>query len=338
MSMEPALAVVGATGLVGEAFIRELVDRQVPIGELFALASENSQGKTTRAGKRPLKVGKAEDFDFSQVQVAVFAAGADVSQALVPRALDAGVLVVDLSPAFRYEADVPLLVAGVNDEQLAAVRERNLVAAADAATVQLALAIKPLMALGDLTRITVTQMQAASSAGRAGVERLARQSARLLNGLDAEEGDGMQYAFNLLPLAGRLQDNGYTSEELKLMLELRRVLGQATLAVDVSCVQVPVFHGLSQSVAVQGALPIALAQAEMCWEGAPGVAMDEGGEGDHASPVKQLLNPPSVRIARVREDIDGQGVLRFWTVADNVKTGAGRNAALLVEALIKDYL
>lgn len=338
MSSQPALAVVGATGLVGGTLLDQLVERNVPIGELFVLASENSQGKTVQVGQRALKVGNAEEFDFTRVRMVVFAAGAAVSQALVPRALDAGALVLDLSPAFRYEPDVPLLVAGVNDEQLAAVRERNLVAAADAATVQLLLAIKPLLALGDPARIVVTQMQAASSAGRASVERLARQSARLLNGLEADEGEGIQYAFNLLPVAGRVQDNGYTSEELKLMLETRRVLGLPALMIDAACVQVPVFHGLSQSVMVQGALPIGLAQAQECWDSAPGVAMDDGGDGDGASPVKQILNPAAVRIARVREDVDGQGTLSFWTVADNVKTGAARNAALLVEALIKDYL
>jgi aspartate-semialdehyde dehydrogenase len=261
-----------------------------------------------------------------------------VSQELAPRAADAGALVLDLSPAFRYEPDVPLLVAGVNDEQLGAARERNIVAAADAATVQLLLALKPLMALGDLTRVTVTQMQSASSSGRVGVERLARQSARLLNGLEASEGPESQYAFNMLPMAGRRQDNGYTSEELKLMLEARRVLGQPQLAVDVSCVQVPVFHGLSQTVVVQGTMPITLAQAEACWQDAPGLQMDADDEADGASPVRQIRADLGVRIARVREDIDGQGDLSFWTVADNIKTGAAYNAVLLVEKLLKDYL
>ena len=332
------LALVGATGLVGEAILEQLAHRDLPVGELFVLASENSEGKSLRVGKKSLQVRKAEDFDFSRVQLAVFAAGAAVSQELAPRAADAGALVLDLSPAFRYEPDLPLLVAGVNDEQLGAARERNIVAAADAATVQLLLALKPLMALGDLTRVTVTQMQSASSSGRVGVERLARQSARLLNGLEASEGPESQYAFNMLPMAGRRQDNGYTSEELKLMLEARRVLGQPQLAVDVSCVQVPVFHGLSQTVVVQGTMPITLAQAEACWQDAPGLQMDADDEADGASPVRQIRADLGVRIARVREDIDGQGDLSFWTVADNIKTGAAYNAVLLVEKLLKDYL
>ena len=332
------LALVGATGLVGEAILEQLAHRDLPVGELFVLASENSEGKSLRVGKKSLQVRKAEDFDFSRVRLAVFAAGAAVSQELAPRAADAGALVLDLSPAFRYEPDVPLLVAGVNDEQLGAARERNIVAAADAATVQLLLALKPLMALGDLTRVTVTQMQSASSSGRVGVERLARQSARLLNGLEASEGPESQYAFNMLPMAGRRQDNGYTSEELKLMLEARRVLGQPQLAVDVSCVQVPVFHGLSQTVVVQGTMPITLAQAEACWQDAPGLQMDADDEADGASPVRQIRADLGVRIARVREDIDGQGDLSFWTVADNIKTGAAYNAVLLVEKLLKDYL
>ncbi|MCU5786347.1 aspartate-semialdehyde dehydrogenase [Alloalcanivorax marinus] len=333
------LAVVGATGLVGEAFLELLADRKLPVGELFVLASDNSLGKSLRFGKRNLKVEKAGDFDFSRVQLAVFAAGARVSQELAPKAAEAGALVLDLSPAFRYEPDVPLVAAGVNDEQLEAARERNIVAAPDAATVQLLLALKPLLELGDLLRVSVTQLQGASAAGRNGVERLARQSARLLNGLDAEEGGDPQHAFNLLPVAGRLQDNGYTSEELKLMLESRRVLGQPQLVVDVSCVQVPVFHGIAQTVTVQGTLPLGLAQAEACWDRAPGLQMDEGGEdAGSASPVTQIRGDLGVRLARVREDIDGQGALSFWTVADNIKTGAAYNAVLLVEKLIKDYL
>ena len=338
MTTQPALAVVGATGLVGEAFIELLADRELPIGELFVLASENSQGKTVFRGKSGLKVRNAADFDFSQVRIAVFAAGAAVAQQLAPKAAEAGALVLDLSPAFRYEPDVPLLVANVNDEQLGAAFERNLAAAADAATVQLLWALKPLADLGELVRVSVSQMQAASSSGRAGVERLARQSARLLNGLDADEGEGKQYAFNLLPVAGRLQDNGYSSEELKLMLESRRVLGQPQLAVDATCVQVPVFHGLAQSVSVQGLLPITLAQAEACWEAAPGLRMDEGGDTDSASPARHIHGEPHVRIARVREDLDGLGMLHFWTVADNIKVGAALNAVLLVEKLLKDHL
>jgi len=289
------LALVGATGLVGEAILEQLAHRDLPVGELFVLASENSEGKSLRVGKKSLQVRKAEDFDFSRVQLAVFAAGAAVSQELAPRA-------------------------------------------ADAATVQLLLALKPLMALGDLTRVTVTQMQSASSSGRVGVERLARQSARLLNGLEASEGPESQYAFNMLPMAGRRQDNGYTSEELKVMLEARRVLGQPQLALDVSCVQVPVFHGLSQTVVVQGTMPITLAQAEACWRDAPGLQLDADDEADGASPVRQIRADLGVRIARVREDIDGQGDLSFWTVADNIKTGAAYNAVLLVEKLLKDYL
>ncbi|AFT70907.1 Semialdehyde dehydrogenase, NAD binding domain protein [Alloalcanivorax dieselolei B5] len=334
MSMEPGLAVVGATGLVGDALLEQLAQHKVPYGELFLLASEESEGKSLRVGGRSLTVQRLDGFDFSRVALVVFAAGAAVSQEWAPRAVDAGAMVLDLSPAFRYEPDVPLLVAGVNDEQIPAARERNLAAAADAATVQLMLALKPLMAISELQRVTVTQLQAASSSGRNGVERLARQSARLLNGMEASEGAEPQYAFNLLPTVGRPQDNGYTSEELKLMLEARRVLGRPDLAVDVSCVQVPVFHGLSQVVVVRGSLPIGLAQAQACWDEAPGLAQDDGGEGDGASPVRQVKEEPLVRLARAREDVDGQGELSFWTVADNIKAGAARNAVLLVEQLL----
>ena len=181
------LAIVGATGLVGEAILKLLAERQFPVGELFLLASDNGAGaKVSFAGKSVI-VKKAEDFDFSQVEVALFAAGASVSQQLAPRAAEAGAVAVDLSPAFRYESDVPLLVADVNDELLAQARENNLVACADAATVQLVRTLKPLADLAPLQEAVVTQFQAVSATGKSGVDQLAQQSVRLLNGLSPSE-------------------------------------------------------------------------------------------------------------------------------------------------------
>ena len=332
------LAIVGATGLVGEAIIKLLADRQFPVGDLFVLASENGAGgKVSFAGKS-LTVKKAEDFDFSQVEVALFAAGATVSQHLAPIAAEAGAVAVDLSPAFRYESDVPLLVADVNDDLLAQARENNLVACADAATVQLVRALKPLADLAPLQEVLVTQFQAVSATGRSGVDQLAQQSVRLLNGLSPSEAAQAQIAFNVLPVSGQVQENGFTSEELKLMLETRRVLADQPVSVQVTPVRVPVFYGHGQSVAVRSIQPLAMAQALSVWEGQSDLEVLENDDPQAMSPVASVEGEPRLRICRTREDMEGSGGLSYFSVADNVRWGAALNAVKVVEKLLKDYL
>ncbi|EKF74858.1 aspartate-semialdehyde dehydrogenase [Alcanivorax hongdengensis A-11-3] len=331
------MAVVGATGLVGEAIIKLLADRDVPVGELFVLASESSAGKSVHFGSRRLTVGKLEDFDFSRVELAFFAAGAQVTQDYAPRASDAGTLVVDLSPAYRYEQDVPLVVAGVNDDMLAQARERNLVACADAATVQLLQALKPLADMGPLQDVVVTQLQAASATGRRGVDQLAQQSVRLLNGLAPSEAAQAQAAFNVLPVSGQPQENGYTSEELKVVLEARRILADQSFSLQVTCVRVPVFYGHGQSVTVQGMQPLSAAQAIDLWQAA-GLDVVPADDPQQLSPVALADQAPQLVLSRVRDDLDARGVISYFSVADNVRMGAALNAVRIAELLLKDYL
>ena len=332
------LAIVGATGLVGEAILKLLAERQFPVGELFLLASDNGAGaKVSFAGKSVI-VKKAEDFDFSQVEVALFAAGASVSQQLAPRAAEAGAVAVDLSPAFRYESDVPLLVADVNDELLAQARENNLVACADAATVQLVRTLKPLADLAPLQEAVVTQFQAVSATGKSGVDQLAQQSVRLLNGLSPSEAAQAQIAFNVLPVSGQVQENGFTSEELKLMLETRRILAEQPLSVQVTTVRVPVFYGHGQSVSVRSIQPLAMAQALTVWEAQNDVDVLDNEDPQAMSPVASVEGEPCLRISRTREDMEGSGGLSYFSVADNVRWGAALNAVKVVEKLLKDYL
>jgi aspartate-semialdehyde dehydrogenase len=247
-------------------------------------------------------------------------------------------MVVDLSPAFRYESDVPLLVADVNDELLGQARENNLVACADAATVQLVRALKPLADMAPLQEVVVTQLQAVSATGRSGVDQLAQQSVRLLNGLSPSEAAQAQIAFNALPLSGQAQENGFTSEELKLMLETRRVLADQPLSVQVTTVRVPVFYGHGQSVSVRSIQPLAMAQALSVWEGQNDLDVLENDDPQAMSPVASVEGEPRLRISRTREDMEGSGGLSYFSVADNVRWGAALNAVKVVEKLLKDYL
>ena len=332
------LAIVGATGLVGEAIIKLLEDRKVPVGELFVLASENGAGKRIGFAGRSLTVADAGTFDFSQVEVAIFAAGAPASQALAPAAADSGALVIDLSPAYRYDDAVPLIVADVNDELLAQARETNIVACADASTVQLLRALKPINDLAPVQEVVVTQLQAASATGRSGVDQLAQQSVRLLNGMTPSEDAKAQIAFNALPVSGQLQENGYSSEELKLVLESRRVLAGQGVSVQVTTVRVPVFYGHGQSVTIRAVQPLSAGQVMTVWEGLDDLSVQENEDPQAMSPVAMVEGEPELRVSRIREDMEGTGAISYFSVADNVRWGAALNAVKIVEKLLKDYL
>lgn len=332
------LAVVGATGLVGEAIIKLLDERKVPVAELHLLASENGVGSRVSFAGRSITVADAAGFDFSRVEVAIFAAGAPASQALAPVAAEAGALVVDLSPAYRYDESVPLIVADVNDELLAQARETNMVACADASTVQLLKVLKPINDLAPVQDVVVTQLQAASATGRSGVDQLAQQSVRLLNGMTPSEEAKAQIAFNVLPVSGQVQENGYSSEELKLILEARRVLAGQPLSVQVTMVRVPVFYGHGQSVTLRAIQPLSAGQAMSVWEGHEGLSIQENDDPQAMSPVAMVEGDPEVRVARIREDMEGTGAISYFSVADNVRWGAALNAVKIVEKLLKDYL
>lgn len=332
------LAVVGATGLVGEAILKLLAERELPLGELYALASDSGAGNRISFASRSLTVTDAAQFDFSKVDVAIFAAGAPASQALVPVAAESGALAVDLSPAYRYDDAVPLIVADVNDELLAQARETNIVACADAATVQLLRSLKPINDMAPIQEVVVTQLQAASATGRSGVDQLAQQSVRLLNGMAPSEDAKAQIAFNVLPVSGQVQENGYSSEELKLMLESRRVLAGQQLQVLVTTVRVPVFYGHGQSVTVRAVQPLSAGQAVTLWEGEQDLIVQENDDPQAMSPVAMVEGQPELRISRIREDMEGTGAISYFSVADNVRWGAALNAVKIVEKLLKDYL
>lgn len=335
------IAIVGATGLVGEAIVSLLAEKNVPVRELFLLASESGAGSSVAFADRNYKVQSLEKFDFSQAEVAVFAAGASVSQQYIPDAVDAGCKVVDLSPAYRYEEGVPLLVAGVNDELLSLIHEQNIVACADASVVQLAQTVKPLLELGPLQSISVTQFQPASARGREGVEQLARQSARLLNGLSVNESGEAQIAFNVLPVSGQVQESGYSSDELKLMLEMQRVFAGQIESMHATAIRVPVFHGCVQSVSVRSHQALDAAQAEGLWQAVEAdSALEWIGENDPQalSPVELADKTPELIVGRVRNDFSLSGAICYTSIADNVRYGAALNAVRIVEKLRKDYL
>ena len=253
------IAVLGATGAVGEALLETLAERQFPVGEIFALARNESAGEHLRFGGKSVIVKDAAEFDWTQAQLAFFAAGAEASAAYIEDATNAGCLVIDLSGLFALEPDVPLVVPDVNPFVLGDYRNRNLIAVPNSLTSQLLTALKPLIDQGGLSRISVTNLLSASGQGKKAVDALAGQSAKLLNGIPIDEDDffGRQLAFNMLPL---LPDReGSVREERRIVDEARKILQDDGLMISANVVQSPVFYGHAQMVNFEAMRPLAAA-------------------------------------------------------------------------------
>ncbi|MGH8496956.1 MAG: aspartate-semialdehyde dehydrogenase [Gammaproteobacteria bacterium] len=340
MSERIDLAIVGATGLVGETVLEVLGERSFPVGELHLLASADSAGERIDYDGRSIRVRALEDFDFSGVPLAVFAAGQDVAAAHAPRATASGCVVVDNSSLFRYDEDVPLVVPEVNPGALAGYRERGLVANPNCSTIQLVVALKPIHDAVGIERINVATYQSVSGGGRQLVETLASQTALLLNGkpLDLPPG-AKQIAFNVLPHIDAFEPNGYTREEMKIVRETRKILGEPELRVNATAVRVPVFFGHSEAVHIETRARIEAAEARSLLERAPGVrVLDEAREGGYPTAVTEAATQDTVFVGRIREDISHPRGLDLWIVADNVRKGAATNTVQILEILVKDYL
>ena len=334
------VAVVGATGAVGEVMLEILAERDFPVGRLYPLASARSAGSTVMFRGRPVLVEDLAGFDFSKVSLGLFSAGGDISAEYAPKAAAAGCVVVDNTSKFRYEEDVPLVVAEVNPHALADFRRRNIVANPNCSTMQMLVALKPLHDAATIERINVATYQAVSGAGRKGVEELASQTAALLNGRPGEPAAfTKQIAFNVLPHIDAFQDNGYTREEMKMVWETRKILEAPELGVNPTCVRVPVFYGHSEAVHIETREPLGAAAARELLEGAPGVTvLDERGDGGYPTPVPDAAGTDPVFVGRIREDISHPNGLDLWVVSDNVRKGAALNSVQIGELLLKELL
>jgi aspartate-semialdehyde dehydrogenase len=340
MSERYDLAVVGATGAVGETMLAILAERDFPVGEVYALASERSAGKRVAFGERELTVQDLAEFDFSRVRIGLFSAGASVSKVHAPRAAAAGCVVVDNTSQFRYDDDIPLVVPEVNPEAIAGYRNRGIIANPNCSTIQMLVALKPIHDAVGITRINVATYQAVSGTGKEAIEELARQSADLLNGRPVERRVyPKQIAFNCLPHIDVFLDNGYTKEEMKMVWETRKILGDESIQVNPTCVRVPVFYGHSEAVHIETRDKITAAEARRLLTEAPGVVvLDERCDGGYPTAVTEAAGRDPVFVGRIREDISIPHGLDLWVVSDNVRKGAALNSVQIAEILIRDYL
>jgi len=335
------VAVVGATGLVGETMITVLEERDFPVRQLFALASERSLGKSvTFRGKRH-DVGNLADFDFSQADIGLFSPGAEVSREYAPRAAAAGCVVIDNTSEFRYLEDVPLVVPEVNPHRIAQYGNRGIIANPNCSTIQMLVVLKPLHDAAGIRHINVATYQSVSGAGREAISELATQSAALLSGRGPVKAGVIPapIAFNCVPQIDRFEDNGYTREEMKMVWETRKILESPDIGVNPTAVRVPVFFGHSEAVHLTTHRELTAAAARKILAQAPGVTvMDERRPGGYPTAAVEAANRDTVYVGRIRDDMSSEHGLDLWIVADNVRKGAATNSVQIAEILARDYL
>ncbi|MCC5795406.1 MAG: aspartate-semialdehyde dehydrogenase [Chromatiales bacterium] len=334
------VAVVGATGLVGETLIEVLEQRSFPVAELIPLASARSVGKTITFRGRSHRVRDLAEFDFAGTDIALFSAGGSISAEHAPRAGAAGCIVIDNTSCFRYEPDIPLVVPEVNPEALSGLRPRNIIANPNCSTIQMVVALKPIHDAAGITRINVATYQSVSGAGRRSVETLGRQAASLLNGRPLEtEGGARPIAFNVVPHIDDFQPNGYTKEEMKMVWETRKILGDESIQVNPTAVRVPVFFGHSEAVHIETRRKITAPEVRALLEQAPGVrVVDEARLGGYPTAVSDAANHDEVFVGRIREDISCERGIDLWVVSDNIRKGAALNSVQIAEILLRDYV
>ena len=340
MSSEFDVAVVGATGAVGETMIAILEERNFPVRNLYPLASSRSAGKTVMFRGGAIKVTDLAEFDFSQARIGLFSAGGSISAEYAPRAGAAGCVVIDNTSHFRQDPEIPLVVPEVNIEALSGYTRHNIIANPNCSTIQMLVALKPIYDAVGIERINVATYQAVSGTGKEAIEELAGQTARLLNGQEIEcEVYPRQIAFNALPHIDTFQENGYTREEMKMVWETRKIFGDESIQVNPTCVRVPVFYGHSEAVHIETVDKITAEEARILLQQAPGVTViDEHVDGGYPTAVCEAAGQDPVFVGRIREDISHPRGLDMWIVADNVRKGAALNSVQIAESLITTYL
>jgi len=339
MSSKFNVAVVGATGAVGETMLAILAERKFPVDRVVPLASSRSAGTTVEFRGEELEVQDLAKFDFSDTHIGLFSAGASVSAEYAPKAADAGCVVVDNTSQYRYDEDIPLVVPEVNPHRIADYRNRGIIANPNCSTIQMLVALKPIYDAVGIERINVCTYQSVSGTGKEAIEELANQTRELLNGRPARpEVYPKQIAFNVLPHIDVFLDNGYTKEEMKMVWETQKIFEDPEIRVNPTAVRVPVFFGHSEAVHIETRQRISAADARALLERAPGVVvLDERAPGGYPTAVTEGANTDPVYVGRIREDLSHERGLDLWVVSDNVRKGAALNSVQIAEILVKDY-
>lgn len=340
MSKKYNVAIVGATGAVGETMLSILEERKFPVNNLYLLASARSAGSKMQFNGKNITVTDLAEFDFSKADIGLFSAGGSISKEYAPKAGEAGCVVIDNTSEFRLDDDVPLVVPEVNPEAIAGYKARNIIANPNCSTIQMLVALKPIYDAVGITRINVATYQAVSGTGKEAIAELAGQTTALLNLKEIKtEVYPRQIAFNALPQIDVFMDNGYTREEMKMVWETQKIFEDADIQVNPTAVRIPVFYGHSEAIHIETKDKITTLMAKDLLEAAPGVTvLDDRVDGGYPTAVTDSAGKDDVWVGRIREDISHPTGLDLWVVADNVRKGAALNSVQIAELLIKDYL
>jgi len=329
------VAVVGATGTVGQTMLEILAERDFPIGDLIPLASSRSAGSTVEFKGKEYVVQDLADFDPSGLDIALFSAGGDTSAEYAPRFAGAGCYVIDNSSAWRMHDDVCLVVPEVNPHALAMAKKNHIIANPNCSTIQMVVALKPLHDVVPIKRIVVSTYQAVSGAGGRAIEELAAQTRNLLSGREAEvEVLPARIAFNVIPHIDAFLEGGYTKEERKMMDETRKIL-EADIAVTATAVRVPVFYSHSEAVDLTFEGSMTAEQARNILAEADGICVVDDPESEDYPLASDAAGTDPVWVGRIREDNSFPNSLHLWIVADNVRKGAALNAIQIAEILVQ---
>lgn len=329
------IAIVGASGAVGQEFLRVLDERNFPVTELLLFGSERSAGsKYTFRGKEiEVKLLQHND-DFKGVDIVFTSAGAGTSKAFAETITKYGAVMIDNSSAFRMEEDVPLVVPEVNAED-ALMRPRGIIANPNCTTIQMVVALKAIEQLSHIRRVRVATYQAASGAGAAAMDELHQQYKQIINGEEVKvEKFAYQLAYNVIPQIDVFMDNGYTKEEMKMYHETRKIM-HSDVKVSATCVRVPALRSHSESIWVETERPISVEEARKAFTEAEGVVLMDNPEAKEYPMPLFLAGKDPVYVGRVRKDLTDENSLSFWAVSDQIKKGAALNAVQIAEYLIK---
>lgn len=338
MSKQYRVAVVGATGVVGEEILAVLAERGFPASEIVPMASERSAGSTVELGEQQLQVQLATPDAFADFDIVLMSAGGSTSAELAPAAAAAGAVVIDNSSYWRMTEGVPLVVPEVNPQDVAGYADKGIIANPNCSTIQMVVALAPLHRVAPLRRVLVSTYQSVSGAGKAAMDELAKQVTDLFNHREVEpEALPKQIAFNCLPHIDRFMDDHYTKEEHKMRDETRKIL-HADISVVPTCVRVPVFTGHAESIVAEFDAPMDADKARATLREAPGIMlMDTPEETLYPTPIDSVGSDATF-IGRLRDDPSAANSITFWCVADNLRKGAATNAVQIAELLVRDHL
>jgi aspartate-semialdehyde dehydrogenase len=336
--MVKKIAVVGATGNVGVEMLSILAERKFPVEEVVALASENSKGKEISFGSKKLTVGNLADYDFNGTELALFSAGADVSEIYGKKAADAGCVIIDNGSFYRMDKDIPLVVPEVNPQDIALYKNRNIIANPNCSTIQMVVALKPLHERAKIKRVVVSSYQAVSGAGKEAIDELYDHSKKFFE--NEKNVTPIKFKksipFNVIPQIDIPLDDGNYKEEWKMIEETKKILDK-NIKVSATCVRVPVFAAHSESVNIEFENPISAENAREILSKTKGITVIDDAKNYLYAVPREVAGKDDVYVSRIRKDSSVENGLNLWVVADNIRKGAALNAVQIAEILVNKY-